>query len=115
MLKNRLLWAALTVIVGGLQAVDSGALQAGSRAQGLIALGILLPALALVLTAKWEAWVAALAAGAALLVWARVISLVPLNALHIGALVPGMYIFFVHRLENGTRQGTSHLAETRQQ
>jgi hypothetical protein len=113
MLKNRLLWAALTMIAGGLQAVDSGALQAGFGAQGLIALGVLLPALALVATAKWEAWVAALVAGAAVLVWARVISLVPLNALHIGALVPGMYIFFVHRLENKTRQGTSPLAEAR--
>ncbi len=99
MLQNRLIWAALTAIVGGLQAVDSGALQAGSEAQGLIALGIALPALALVMTGKWHVWVAALIAGAGLLVWARVISLVPLNALHIGAMVPGMYIFFVCRLE----------------
>ena len=99
MLQNRLMWAALTVIVGGLQAIDSGAFQAGSAAQRLIGLGIALPALALVLTGKWNVWVAALIAGAGLLVWARVISLVPLNALHIGALVPGMYIFFVCRLE----------------
>ena len=99
MLQNRLMWAALTVIVGGLQALDSGALRAGSSAQGLIALGIALPALALVMTGTWNVWVAALIAGAGLLVWARVISLVSLNALHIGALVPGMYIFFVCRLE----------------
>jgi hypothetical protein len=32
-------------------------------------------------------------------VWARVIALVSLNALHIGAMVPAMYIFFVSRLE----------------
>ena len=50
MLQNRSMWAALTVIVGGLQAIDSGAFQAGSAAQGLIGLGIALPALALVAT-----------------------------------------------------------------
>jgi hypothetical protein len=99
MLQNRLLWAVLTVLVGGLQALDSGAMQAGSTAQALIALGIATPALALALTGKWEVWLAALIAGAGLLVWARVVSLVPLNALHIGALVPGMYILFVCRLE----------------
>jgi hypothetical protein len=99
MAQNRLLWALLTVIVGGLQALDSGALQAGSGAQALIVLGTAAPALALALTRKWEVWLTALVAGAALLVWARVISLVSLNALHIGAMVPAMYIFFVSRLE----------------
>ena len=100
MLQNRMLWAVLTVLVGGLQALDSGALQAGSAAQALIAVGIATPALALALTGKWEVWLAALIAGAGLLVWARIVSFVPLNALHIGALVPGMYILFVCRLES---------------
>ena len=50
MMQNRLLWALLTVIVGGLQALDSGALQAGPGAQALIVLGIAAPALALALT-----------------------------------------------------------------
>jgi hypothetical protein len=99
MMQNRMLWALLTVLVGGLQALDSGALRAGSGAQALIALGIAAPALALALTKKWEVWLTALIAGAALLVWARVISLVSLNALHIGAMVPAVYIFFVSRLE----------------
>jgi hypothetical protein len=99
MLQNRMLWAVLTVLVGGLQALDSGALQAGSGAQALIALGIATPALALALTGKWAVWLAALIAGAGLLVWARIVSLVPLNALHIGAMVPAMYILFVCRLE----------------
>lgn len=99
MVQSRLLWALLTVLVGGLQALDSGALQAGGGAQALIVLGIATPALALVLTEKREAWVASLVAGAGLLVWARVVSLVSLNALHIGAMVPAMYVFFVCRLE----------------
>lgn len=110
MMQNRLLWAALTVIVGGLQALDSGALQAGSGAQVLIAVGIAAPALALALTGKWEVWVTALVVGAGLLVWARVISLVPLNALHIGAMVPGMYIFFVCRLEKPMADSASRRA-----
>jgi len=99
MLQNRMLWAVLTVLIGGLQALDSGALQAGSTAQALIVLGIATPALALVLTGRWEVWLTALIAGAGLLVWARVVSLVSLNALHIGAMVPAMYIVFVCRLE----------------
>ena len=99
MVQNRLLWALLTVIAGGLQALDSGALQAGPGAQVLIVLGIAAPAMALATTQKREVWLTALIAGAALLVWARVVSLVSLNALHIGAMVPAMYILFVSRLE----------------
>ena len=98
-MQNRMLWALLTVLVGGLQALDSGALRAGSGAQALIVLGIAAPALALALTQNAGVWLTALIAGAALLVWARVISLVSLNALHIGAMVPAMYILFVSRLE----------------
>jgi len=105
MVQNRLLWALLTVVVGGLQALDSGALRAGSGAQALIVLGIAAPALALALTAKWEVWLIALIVGAGLLVWARVISLVSLNALHIGMMVPAMYIFFVCRLEKSVGAG----------
>ena len=50
-------------------------------------------------------WLTALVAGAALLVWARAISLVSLNALHIGAMVPAMYILFVSRLEKQVASG----------
>ena len=106
MMQNRLLWALLTVIVGGLQALDSGALQAGPGAQLLIALGVAAPALALALTRKWEVWLTALIAGASLLVWARIIALVSLNALHIGALVPAMYILFVSRFEKQMAAGS---------
>jgi hypothetical protein len=98
-MTNRLLWSVLTVVVGGLQALDSGALRAGLEAQALIALGMAAPALALALTERWNVWLTSLIAGAALLTWARVISPVSLNALHIGAMVPAMYILFVCRLE----------------
>jgi len=99
MMHTRMLWAVLAVVVGGLQAWDSGALRAGSGAQSLIVLGIAAPALALALTEKWHVWVGALVTGAVSLTWARFISPVSLNALHIGLMVPAMYIFFVCRLE----------------
>jgi hypothetical protein len=65
----------------------------------LVALGIAAPALALALTGRRDVWLGALIVGAGLLLWARVISLVPLNALHIGMMVPAVYVFFVCRLE----------------
>jgi hypothetical protein len=99
MMQNRTLWAGLSVLVGGLQAWDSGALQAGGPAQALIVLGLAGPALALALTDKWFVWISALVAGAVLLTWARLVSPVSLNTLHIGLIVPAMYIFFVCRLE----------------
>ncbi len=99
MMTNRLLWATLTVVVGGLQALDSGLLQAGRQAQALVALGIAAPAVALASTDKWNVWVASVIAGAVLLVWGRMVSAVSLNAVHIGLLIPAMYVFFVCRLE----------------
>ena len=99
MMQNRMVWVLLTVLVGALQALDSGALRAGSGAQALIVLGIASPAVALALTGRWAVWVTALVVGAGLFVWARVISPVSLNTLHIAMLVPAMYVLFVSRLE----------------
>jgi hypothetical protein len=98
-MQNRTLWVALSVLIGGLQAWDSGALQAGAQAQVLIGLGLAAPALALALTDRWHVWLAALIAGAVLLTLARTVSPVSLNAVHIALMVPAMYIFFVCRLE----------------
>jgi hypothetical protein len=94
-----MLWAVLTIVIGGLQALDSGVLQAGRAAQVLVALGVAAPALALATVEKGTVWIGALIAAAIVLVWARVVSDVPLNALHIGLFVPAMYVFFVSRLE----------------
>jgi hypothetical protein len=98
-MTNRMLWALLTIVVGGLQALDSGVLHAGGRAQLLAALGVAVPAAALASTEKWHVWVGGVIAAAILLVWARMVSAVPLNAIHIGLFVPAMYVFFVCRLE----------------
>jgi hypothetical protein len=99
MLHNRLVWALLSVLVGGLQAWDSGVFQAGSTVQALAIAGVLLPALALWFAERWDIWLFALIAGAVLLTAARLVSPVSLNTLHIGLMVPAMYVFFVCRLE----------------
>ena len=99
MMTHRLLWTTLTLVIGGLQALDSGVLGAGRQAQLLVALGVAVPAAALAATEKWHAWLASVIAGAALLVWARIVSDISLNAIHVGLMVPAMYVFFVCRLE----------------
>ena len=99
MVHNRLLWSVLSIVVGALQAWDSGILQAGSTAGVLVAIGIVIPGIALAVTPSWTAWIGALVAGAVLLVAGRMASPVSLNAVHIGLMVPAIYVLFVHRLE----------------
>lgn len=97
MMQNRMLWAAGTLALGLLQAWDSGALQAGTFARGLIAAGIVLPPLAIAAPANQAIRIAALVVAAAFLTWARMISPVPMNALHIGLFPAALYILFVTR------------------
>jgi hypothetical protein len=97
MWRNRVLWAAVSILMGSLQALDSGVLGAGATAQLLTVLGIAAPAVALAMTEKWSAWIAALIAGAVLLTAARMASIVSLNTLHLGLMVPAIYILFVSR------------------
>jgi hypothetical protein len=59
---------------------------------------------ALATTEKWSAWIAALLAGAVLLTAARMASIVSLNTLHLGLMVPAIYILFVSRWEGIARQ-----------
>jgi hypothetical protein len=99
MIHNRLVWAAMSIVMGGLQAWDSGVLQAGPAAGMLVALGMIVPAAALAATANWTAWISSLVLGAVLLAAGRMVSPVSLNAVHIGLMVPAIYVFFVARLE----------------
>jgi hypothetical protein len=103
-MRNRVIWSGLSLALGMLQAWDSGILQAGSTAALLVTSGILLPAAALAVTASWSAWLTALVAGALLLIAGRIVSPVSLNAVHVGLMVPAMYIFFVCRLEQQLRR-----------
>jgi hypothetical protein len=98
-MQNRTLWVAGSLVMGFLQAWDSGGLQAPPFAQVLIAAGVIAPAAAIGLSANFYARVSALIAAAALLAWARIVTPVSLNALHIGLMVPAIYILFVCRWE----------------
>jgi hypothetical protein len=93
------MWAVLSIVIGALQAWDSGVLATNTYVQLLVGAGVLLPALALVASDRWDAWIVSLIVGAVLLTWARVVSPISLNTLHLGLFVPAIYIFFVCRLE----------------
>ena len=99
MIHNRTLWAVLSIVVGALQAWDSGVLATNSYVQLLVSAGVLLPALALVASHRWDVWIVSLIVGAVLLTWARFVSPISLNTLHLGLFVPAIYIIFVSRLE----------------
>jgi len=96
--QHRMFWMIASVSMGVLQAWDSGALQAGVLAQGLIAIGVLAPALAIGATGERHLWIGALIAGAALLLWARLIAPIPLNTLHLALFVPALYALFMSRM-----------------
>lgn len=97
MTQNRLLWAAGILAIGLLQAWDSNALQADAFARALIVAGVVLPAAAIAAPVGQLARIVALIAAAALLTWARMITPVSMNALHIGLFPAALYILFVTR------------------
>jgi hypothetical protein len=99
LMPNRMVWAALSACIGFLQAWDSNGLEAGAFARTLIAAGVLLPSTAIAASAHRGLALGALIAGAVLLTWARIISPVSLNALHIGLFVPALYVFLVSRID----------------
>ena len=105
MMRNRMVWAGGSLVVGLLQAWDSNAFEAGGLVRMLAVAGIVLPAAAIAAFAGRGAALAGLIAGAVLLTWARAISPVSMNAVHIGLLVPAMYVFFASRLDALPRQG----------
>jgi uncharacterized membrane protein YobD (UPF0266 family) len=98
-IHNKTLWAVLSIVVGALQAWDSGVLATNGYVQLLVGAGILLPALSLVASNRWDVLIVSLIVGAVLLTWARFVSPISLNTLHLGLFVPAIYIFFVYRLE----------------
>jgi hypothetical protein len=93
--ETRTLVAVGSLLIGLLQAWDSGALQAGPAAQFLIVVGVLLPVAAIAATVGQGVRIAALVCAALMLVWARVISPVSLNTLHLALFAPALYILLV--------------------
>lgn len=104
-MQNRTFWTVASLLVGALQAWDSGALQAGPAGQALIAAGLLVPVVSIVFTTDQRLRVLALIAGAVLLTWARVIAPVSLNTLHLALFVPALYILFVSGLTRRVAPG----------
>ena len=97
MLRTRAFWFVLTVIVGLLQAWDSGALAAGALV-GLLALaGIGIVAVAIGVAANQAVRVTALVAAFALLTIARVMTPSSLNTLHLALFVPAIYLLVAYR------------------
>jgi hypothetical protein len=96
MLQNRWLWAAIFVVMGGLQAWDSGALGAPAFIQLLIAVAIAVPAVTVVATPSYGKHVLSVVAAFVLLTVARMASPTPLPTLHIVAFIPAVLIFFSH-------------------
>ena len=98
--ETRTLVAVGSLLIGFLQAWDSGTLQAGPAAQSLIVVGILLPVAAIAATVGQGVRIGSLVCAALLLVWARMISPVPLNTLHLALFAPALYILLVTGLQN---------------
>lgn len=97
MLQNRMVLACGALAVGLIQAWDSNALQAGAFAQILIVAGIVVPVTAIAAPVERAVRLMALILGAVLLTWARVISPVSLNAIHLGLFPAALDILFVSR------------------
>ena len=94
MVLNKSIVVAICVVMGALQAWDSGVLTASAGIQGLVAAAILSPVVAFVVTNSYGVHALAVAASFALLTIARVVSPVPLPTLHIVAFIPAVVIFF---------------------
>ena len=98
--ESKVLVATGSLLVGFLQAWDSGALQAGTFAQVLIVIGLVLGAGAMVSPGGYGVKVAMIATAALILVWARMVAAVSLNALHLGLFAPALYVLFISRIEH---------------
>jgi hypothetical protein len=94
-------WGLIVLVVGALQAWDSGALAAGPVALVLIALAIGAPSAALLLSASSGVQAASVLAMLVLLTGARLVAPLPLNGLHI-MLVPAAFLVFTQSLQRGT-------------
>ena len=99
MLRNRWIWCAITVVMGALQAWDSGVLRAPAAIQALVALAIAVPAVTVVATAEYGWQALSVVAAFVLLTIARVAAPVSLPTLHIIAFVPAVLIFFSHAVQ----------------
>lgn len=104
--RQRLLWAVVIGVVGALQAWDSGVLRAGSTVMFLVAAGIAAPTCAFLLTDAHGIRMASIGVMLVLLTWARMISPISLNGLHITVL-PAAVVALVSGLQAARRSQPS--------
>jgi len=104
MLK-RTFWVAASLGIGLLQAWDSKALSSEILPALLTLAGIAVPTAAIASAWEQKVRIAALMAGAMLLLGARVTASVPLNALHLALFPAALYILILEGLlTDGQRQ-----------
>jgi hypothetical protein len=97
-MRNRVFWVSASVCVGLLQAWDSTALSSGAVPALLTIAGMTAPVVTIALRVHHGVRVAALIAGALLLLAARMAAPTALNALHLALFPPALYILFVKGL-----------------
>lgn len=100
-------WAVPVVVLGVLQAWDSGVLRAGGTIQILVALAIAAPPLAMVLASEYGLQAMAIAGAFVLLTVARVMSPVSLPTLHLIAFIPAVVVFLT-KATAAPAEGGSH-------
>ena len=95
---RRSFWILASLGIGLLQGWDSGAFSSGLLPALLTLAGIALPTAAIAMTVRDEVRIGALILGAALLVGARLVAPVSLNALHLALFPAALYILLVKGL-----------------
>jgi hypothetical protein len=98
-MSNNGYWAVLAASLGVLQAWDSGVFASGSvLVVGLTMAALALAAVSIITRTNDGVRIVALLAGAVLLTFARVLSPVSLNTLHLALFPAAVYILFMRRL-----------------
>ena len=97
--RNRSWLTAACVVIGLLQAWDSGVLGAAAWIQVLVAIAVVAPALAWGTRMPFAVQALAVAGAFVLLTIARAGSAVPLPTLHLAAFPPALLVFVLRGLE----------------
>ena len=92
MTRRNVCFAVLVVVLGGLQAWDSGVLKSSGLSQLLVATAIAVPALALLLSSDYGTQAAAVLVSLMLLTAARLLAPSPLPTLHLIGFFPALLI-----------------------
>lgn len=103
-------WGLVVLVLGTVQAWDSGVMAAGPVAQALVALAIAAPALALLTSADFTVHAASVVLMAVCLTVARLLATVEMNGLHL-MLLPVAALLLVRARRGGheTRHDAHHV------